>query len=60
MRRTRHTEYDAVHERIPKVKYLRNKLNQLVAKGEEGQTYAYGGGGLVLVVVIVLLILFLR
>jgi len=42
------------------VKYLKNKINQLVAKGEEGQAYAYGGGGLVLVVVIVLLILFIR
>lgn len=42
------------------MKYLKNKINQLVAKGEEGQAYAYGGGGLVLVVVIVLLILFIR
>ncbi|MEP7214631.1 MAG: hypothetical protein ABI782_00170 [Anaerolineaceae bacterium] len=42
------------------MKTLNRKLMNLLEKGEEGQSYAYGGGGLVLVVIIVLLVLLLR
>jgi len=42
------------------MKKVKDKLNSLFAKGEEGQAYAYGGGGLVLIVVVVLLVLLLR
>ena len=42
------------------MKKAKDKLNGLLARGEEGQAYAYGGGGLVLIVVIVLLVLLLR
>ena len=38
----------------------KDTLDRLVRKGEQGQTFAYGGGGLVLILVIVLLVLLLR
>jgi hypothetical protein len=39
---------------------LKRKLRHMLSKGEEGQTYAYGGGGVMVVLVIVVLILLLR
>jgi hypothetical protein len=43
------------------MKKIKDTLNDVATKAEEGQAYAYGGGGLiVLVVVVVLLVLLLR
>jgi len=42
------------------VKTLNRKLMNVLTKGEEGQSYAYGGGGVVLILVVVLLVLLLR
>jgi hypothetical protein len=40
---------------------INRRLQKLLARGESGQTYAYGGGGLVvLVLVVVLIVLLLR
>lgn len=39
---------------------LKRKLRQVLSKGEEGQSYAYGGGGLLLVLVVILIIVLIR
>jgi len=48
------------HFRRKPVKTLNRKLMNVLTKGEEGQSYAYGGGGVVLILVVVLLVLLLR
>ena len=38
---------------------IKNKLHSFVAKGEEGQAYAYGGGGLLFAVLVIVLLVYL-
>ncbi len=38
---------------------LKEKLNEAITAGEEGQYYAYGGGGLLLLVLVIVLLVWL-
>lgn len=43
------------------IEIMNDRMRDVLARGDEAQTYAYGGGGLlVLIVVVVLVVLLIR